>query len=291
MDEDGALLKDKVRIFERWAGYFGALLNTKSPTLDPTISDLFPQRPLAPSLGNELTVDEVTAVIRGMPNWKALWPDSLPSELLKIDHPECILYFHNLLVTVWRTGDAPQQWKDATIKVLHTMKDRSDCNNYRGISIVAHSGKVMLKMVASRLSNYCETGGILPDEQCGFRPARSTVDMLFVVHRLQELERARRIPMHMCFIDLQKAYDSVDRELLWAVLARFGVPEKMLTIIGQFHEGMRARVRTDDGEHSEWFDVTQGLRQGCVLSPFFSTYFSPLRYMPSWHASVRTQTF
>ena len=201
--------------------------------------------------------------------------DSLPAELLKLDHPEFIRYFHNLLVNVWRTGDVPQQWKDATIEVLHKKKDRSHCNSYRGISLVAHSGKVLLKMVASRLSNYCESEGILPEEQCGFRPARSTVDMLFVVRRLQELGRARKIPLYMCFIDLQKAYDSVDRELLWVVLARFGVPEKMLTVIRQFHEGMRARVRTDDGEHSEWFDVTQGLRQGCVLSPLlFNVFFA-----------------
>ena len=79
----------------------------------------------------------------------------------------------------------------------------------------------------------------------------------------------------MCFIDLQKAYDSVDRELLWVVLARFGVPEKMLTVIRQFHEGMRDLERTYDGEYSEWFDVTQGLRQGCVLSPlFFNIFFA-----------------
>ena len=65
----------------------------------------------------------------------------------------------------------------------------------------------------------------------------------------------------MRFIALQKAYDSVDRELLRVVLARFGVPEKMLTVFRHFHEGMRARVCTDDGGHSEWFDVTQGLRQ------------------------------
>ena len=91
--------------------------------------------------------------------------------------------------------------------------------------------------------------------------------MLFVVSRLHELVSARKTLLYMCFIDLQKAYDSVDRELLWVVLAHFGVPEKMSTVIRQFHEGMRARVRTDDGEHSEWFDVTQGLRQGCVLSP------------------------
>ena len=115
-------------------------------------------------------------------------------------------------------------------------------------------------MAAFRLSN-CEAKEILPEEQCGFRPARPKIDMLSVVRRLQELGRARKIPLYMCFIDLQKAYDSVDRELLWVVLARFGVPEKMLTVIRQFHEGMRARVRTDDREQSEWFDVTQGLRQ------------------------------
>ena len=184
--------------------------------------------------------------------------------MLKLDHPEFIRHFHSLLVNdVWSTGQVPQQWKDATIKFLHKKKDRSDCNNYRGISLVAHSGKVLRKMVASRLSNYCER--ILPEEQGGFRPARSTIDMLFVMRRLQELGRVRKIPLYMCFIDLQKAYDSVDRELLWVVLARFGVPEKMLTVIHQFHEGMGARVRTDDGKHSAWFDVTQGLRQGCVL--------------------------
>ena len=55
----------------------------------------------------------------------------------------------------------------------------------------------------------------------------------------------------MCFIDLEKAHGSVGRELLGVVLARFGAPEKVLTVIRQFHEGMRARVRADDGEHSE----------------------------------------
>ena len=150
-------------------------------------------------------MDDRTGVIRGMPSWKAVGPDSLPAELLKLDHPELIRCFHNLLVDVWRTGDVPQQWKDATMKVLHKKKDHSDCNNYRGISFVAHSGKALLKMVAYRLSNYREAGGILPEEQCGFCPARSTVDMLFVVRRLQELGRARKLPRHMCFIDLQKA--------------------------------------------------------------------------------------
>ena len=59
------------------------------------------------------------------------------------------------------------------------------------------------------------------------------------------------------------------------MLARFGVPEKMLIVIRQFHEDMRARVRTDDGGHSDWFDITQGLRQGCALSlHLFNVFFA-----------------
>ena len=59
------------------------------------------------------------------------------------------------------------------------------------------------------------------------------------------------------------------------MLACFSVPEKMLTAIRQFHEGMRPCVGTDDGEHAGWFDVTQGLRQGCVLSSLLFNIFFP----------------
>ena len=176
---------------------------------------------------------------------------------------------------MWNGREVPQQWEDATIKVLYKKSDRSNCNNYRGVSLLSHAGRVLLKIVANRPSDYCEAHGILPDEQCGFRPERSTVDMLFVVRGLQELARRRRISLYMCFIDLQKAYDSVDRELLWKVLARARVPEEMIAVIHQFHDGMQAQVRMDDGELSDWFEVTQGLREGCVLpSLLFNNLFA-----------------
>ena len=77
------------------------------------------------------------------------------------------------------------------------------------------------------------------------------------------LARKKRIPLYLCFIDLAKAYDSVDRTLLWTVLARFGV----ISVIRQFHDGMRACVRLDDRVSSRWFAVERGLRQGCILAP------------------------
>ena len=142
-----------------------------------------------------------------------------------------------------------------------------------------HAGKVLLKVIAGRLSDDCERENSLPEEQSGFRPQRSTVDMMFVVRRLQELAR-KDTPLYLCFIDLTKAYDSVDRTLLWDVLARFGVPPRMLAVIRQIHDGMQACMRLDDGECSDKFDVGQGLRQGCVLAPLlFNMFFTAVLRM------------
>ena len=83
---------------------------------------------------------------------------------------------------------------------------------------------------------------------------------MFAVRRVQELAR-KDTALFMCFIDLTKAYDSVDRTLLWTVLARIGILPRRLAVIPQFHDGIRACVRLDDGECSDVFGVTQGLRQ------------------------------
>ena len=98
---------------------------------------------------------------------------------------------------------------------------------------------------------------------------------MFVVRRLQEIGRKAGVSLFMCFIYLQKAYDTVDRTLLWQVLTRIGVPPQMLAVIQQFHDGMRAYVQPDDGVYSDWFEVEQRLRQGCVLSPLlFNIFFA-----------------
>ncbi|CAB1112366.1 unnamed protein product [Ectocarpus sp. CCAP 1310/34] len=96
------------------------------------------------------------------------------------------------------TEEIFREWKDATIKVLYKKGDRSNCNSYRGISLLSPVGKVPIKIITNRLSAFCEANNILPEEQCGFRLRRSTVDMLSVVRRLQELGRRKKIPLYMC---------------------------------------------------------------------------------------------
>ena len=279
-DEGGRLLRDKGRIRERWVRFFRSLLNSKkSDMLDPDIPKRLPQQPVASALGIEPTEEEIATEMKAMVNEKAVGPDGLPTELLKLGLQQdrtILLEFHRLTTLIWREGKVPQQWKDAVITVLHHKKgDKTECGNYRGISLVSHARKVLLKVVARRLSAFCEAKGLLPEEQCGFRPNCSTTDMMFVVRRLQEIGRKAGAYLLMCFIDLQKAYDTVDRTLLWQVLTRIGVPPQIIAVIQRFHDGMRACVRPDDGVCSDWFEVEQGLRQGCVLSPLlFSIFFA-----------------
>ena len=107
--------------------------------------------------------------------------------------------------------------------------------------------------------------------------------LLFVVRRLQELRLQRKTPL---YIDLPNAHDYVDPELLREVLTRSGLPTKMLTDLRNFPEGVRALVRTYDDKLSEWFDVKQGLRQGCVLSLLlFNVLFAAALHIVMVHCS------
>lgn len=95
--------------------------------------------------------------------------------------------------------------------------------------------------------------------------------MIYVVHKLYELSSENNLTLYMFFIDLQKACDLVDRSLLWKVPPQCSVPAKIVAIICQFHDGMRACVRLESIETSAPFDVDQDFRRGCVITPICST--------------------
>ena len=159
-----------------------------------------------------------------------------------------------MIKLAWHQREVLPRWRDAGINVLHK-KDKTECGNYRGISLVAHARKSLLTIVATRLSAPYEARNLLPEEQCGFRPHRWTTDIMFAVRRLQELRGKARVPLFLCFIDLQKSYDTVDRTRLMHVLASVGVPQQIIEAIRHFHDEMKACVRNDDGRCSELFEV------------------------------------
>jgi hypothetical protein len=98
--------------------------------------------------------------------------------------------------------------------------------------------------------------------------------MMLVSRFLTEQANLSGVDMFQIFVDLTKAYDSVDRELMWLILERIGVPAKMRKAITNMHHGMKARVRVE-GKLSDSFEMVHGLRQGCVLAPLlFNIFFA-----------------
>ena len=98
------------------------------------------------------------------------------------------------------------------------------------------------------------------------------MDMIVTARQLQEKCREQQREMYAVFIDLMKAFDSVDRTALWEILLKIGFPTDIVTIIRSFHEDMRASV-IENGEVSPDFEVTNGTKQGCGLAPLLFVIF------------------
>ena len=180
-DEEGIMLRDPGLVLGRWARSFCTLLNSKYDKLRLNAIQGLPLWPITHALGVEPKENELTGALRSMANAKAVGPDELLVELLKlrISHGPIVLReFHRVMKLVWHQQEVPRRWRYAMRKVLHKKKDRADYSNYRGISLVVHAGKIFLKVIATRLSAYYEARNLLPEEQCGFRPHRSTTGMM-----------------------------------------------------------------------------------------------------------------
>nr|VZI13893.1 unnamed protein product [Spirometra erinaceieuropaei] len=147
------------------------------------------------------------------------------------------------------------------------------CDNHRGISLLNIAGKISADILLNRLNNHLEQG-LLPESQCGFLRHRGTTDMIFAARQLQEKCQEMRTHLYSTFVDLTKAFDTVNRKGLWKIMQKFGCPERFTQVVRQLHDGMMARV-TDNGAVSGAFAVTNGVKQGCVLAPtLFSLVFS-----------------
>ena len=118
--------------------------------------------------------------------------------------------------------------------------------------MINHIGKVLERMIRSRQDTTAEISGWLPETQNGIIGSRETVDLLFCLRTLCSQCRKFHQPLHIAFIDLVKSYDKIDRDVLWLLLSRRGVPSNLINVIKGLHVGAQARVR-EAGQFSEAF--------------------------------------
>jgi len=150
-------------------------------------------------------------------------------ELRAATKGEGLKVIHRLFQRIWETEEMPEEWKRSIIVPIHKKQDKLDCSNYRGISLLCHTGKIFSSVVLQRIRQRTEE--VLSEAQAGFRPGRSTVDQIFTLRQLAEKYSEFSKQLFVCYVDFRKAFDSVWRKGLRTVMRHYGYPEKIVKIL------------------------------------------------------------
>jgi hypothetical protein len=137
--------------------------------------------------------------------------------------------------------ELPQQWKETIIVPVLKKGDKTDCNNYRRISLLSTAYKILSNILLARLTPY--VSDVLGDHRCGFRRNRSTTDQIFYIRQILEKKWEYNWTVNQLFIDFKKAYDSIKREVLYNILVEFDIPKKLVKLIKMCLNETCSRVR------------------------------------------------
>ena len=265
-------------VLGEWKEYFSDLLNQKCTIQVGIEHTLREQLPTLHTFDELFSMGELTKALRQMGIRKAPGVSGIPVEAIVWGTSEDTSYALLLLYNViWTTGQVPQAFRDSIITMILKSGDPMRFTNYRGLCLNEHQGKIFERLIANRLILMMkQVPQGIPDSQCGFVPGKSTMNASFVDRSLSSGYRASGKKLYKYYVDLTKAYDRVFRELLWKILYRLGVPPLMLAVIRGLHDGARGQVRWN-GQLSDWFRLTLGLRQGAVFSPIlFNIFFGEI---------------
>ncbi|TWW53911.1 R2DM Retrovirus-related Pol polyprotein from type II retrotransposable element [Takifugu flavidus] len=261
---DGVLLTSTRDVVDRWKEYFEDLLN---PTNTPSSEEVGPGDL---EMGSRISGAEVAEVVKKLLGGKAPGVDEIRPESLKALDVVGLSWLTRLCNIAWTSGAVPLDWQTGVVVPLFKKGDRRVCSNYRGITLLSLPGKVYSGVLERRVRRIVEPR--IQEEQCGFRPGRGTVDQLYTLSRVFEGTWEFAQPVHMCFVDLEKAFDRVPRGVLWGVLREYGVSGPLIRAVRSLYDRCQSLVRIA-GSKSNSFPVRVGLRQGCPLSPILFIIF------------------
>ncbi|KAK3543181.1 hypothetical protein QTP70_012285 [Hemibagrus guttatus] len=231
----GELLVSTGDIVERWKEYFEDLLN---PTDTPSVEEPEAEDSEVDSF---ITQAEVTEVVPQLLGGKAPGVDEIRPEYLKSLDVVGLSWLTRLCNIAWRSGTVPLDWATGVLVPLFKQGDWRACSNYKGITLLSLPGKVYSRVLERRVRPLVEPR--IQEEQCGFRPSRGTLDQLYTLHRVLEGSWEFAQPVHMCFVDMEKAFNRVPRGILWEVLWEYGVRGPLLRAVWSLYNRSRSLVR------------------------------------------------
>ena len=213
-------------------------------------------------------IDEETVrkTIQNLPSKNSCGLDGISSKLIKIIEPAIIKPLTLLINQVFNTGIFPDELKIAKVIPLFKKDDPTLLKNYRPISLLSTIAKVMEKIIFTQLSSYFNEHKLIFDNQYGFRPKHSTeYAALELVDRIITQMDKKETPINI-FLDLSKAFDTIDHTILLAKLRYYGIHDTALLLLKSYLNNRKQYVEFEDTK-SEILPITVGVPQGSILGP------------------------
>ena len=281
LNDEGVVIEGKEEVKAVWTSYFEELLNKPPGERDVTEETTPKEVPLVNGISAEvmnrpLEKEEVEEALKRVREKAAPGEDGIMVGWLRNRVVGDFVF--KLCSRCFESGQMPEAWQRGIILPIPKKRTRGppDPNLYRGISLLSAVYKVFCTVMKSRVEAYVEGENLLCEEQNGFRKGRGCIDNILMMVLMGNKCVQLNGSMFSAFIDFKKAYDSVDRDLLWGKLESMGIQGKILQCIKAMYSDVKCKVKVG-GEVGSNFSVTTGLRQGCVLSPLlFSLYVNDL---------------
>lgn len=262
---DGKIIHERREVEKTWVEHFKDLF---SLSLDDDLETEEIQRETNEGIDEEdaeIDTLEFLNAKKKIKIGKAAGGDNIAPEMIKYQGAEADSLLLGIMNQAWEEKRVPKGWKEAIIVPIHKKGSTSICANYRGISLLSVPGKIYSRILDNRIRREVEHK--LGEHQSGFRPGRSVQDHIFSLRQIIEKIIEYDKDLHVGFIDLTKAFDTIPRTHLWKAMDHFEVSKQLQQAIKSFYIHSKARVRID-GQTTEIFDTKRGVRQGCIMSPF-----------------------
>lgn len=264
-DENNQLISSLDAQMKQWESHFEKVLNTDSadnlrddtawPKLTPDRFRINVEPP---------TKREIKRAVLKLKNHKAPGPDNINAELWKANPDTTAEILHALFLDIWEKEKVPDDWQEGIIIKLFKKGNKADCNNYRGITLLNVASKIFSLTLLERLQDALEPH--IRNEQAGFRPNKSCIDQINTLRMIIEQTVEWKSPLYLLFVDFEKAFDRVNRDVIWKILHLNGIPPKLINIIRSMYTNSTCKI-LHRGKTSNSIPVKSGVRQGCVLSP------------------------
>ena len=260
-------------IADLWRDHYESLLND-STHHDEKADVLQSFNNICSHAGMHVTMSEVLEVVKDLPNRKSSGLDGLNGESLKYADPLLCLLLSICYTCMFKHSYMPQSMINSIIVPL--VKNRcgnlTDKNNYRPIALSSITSKVFEHIILLRLEEYLWT----TDNQFGFKSGHSTDLCIYALSELIEYFKSRSTSVYVAFLDASKAFDKISHWTLFRKLIDRNVPMYLIKILCYWYQHQLMSVRWGYSI-SNVFNVTNGVRQGGILSPkLFNIYIDGL---------------